>query len=47
MIVKKNSARKSLRIFTEVLEVKKRTAVRRSDDDKSKRKEIRSGSMLW
>ena len=46
MIVKKYSARKSLRLSTEVLDFKERTAVCRVGADKSKRKEIRVDSML-
>ena len=46
MIVKKYSARKSLCLFTEVLDFKKRTAFFRVGADKSKRKEIRADSML-
>ena len=47
MIFKKISARKSLRLFTEVLDIKNKTSVRRLGAAKSKRKEIISGSMLW
>ena len=47
MTVKNTSARKWLCLFTEVLDVKKKTAVRRVGADKSKRKEIISCSMLW
>ena len=46
MIVKKCIERKSLRLFTEVFDVKK-TAVRRVDAAKSKRKAMRVGSVLW
>ena len=46
MIVKIFSARKSLCLFTEVLDVKK-TDVRQVGATKSKRKAIREGSMLW
>ena len=47
IIVKKCSARKSICLFTEVLDVKNKTAVRRVGASKSKRKAIRAGSMLW
>ena len=46
MIVKKCSASKSLRLFTEVFDVKKKTAVRRVGAAKSKIKAIISGNML-
>ena len=46
MISKMRSARKSLPIFTEALDVKNKTAVRRVGADKSKREAIRAGSML-
>ena len=46
-IVKKFSARKSLRIFTEVLDVKNKTYVRWVGAAKSKHKPIIAGSMLW
>ena len=46
MIVKKCSARKLIRPFTEVLDVKKKTSVFRVDADKSKRMTIREFSML-
>ena len=46
MIVKNCSARKSLRLSTEVWYVKK-TAVSRVGADKSKLKATRAGSMLW
>ena len=45
--VKKPSARKALRQFLEVLDVKHRTSARRLGYAKSKRKAIRAGSMLW
>ena len=45
--VKTPSARKSLRIFTEVLDVKKKTDVLRVGAAEPKRKEIISGSVLW
>ena len=40
-------ARESLRLFTEFLNVKNKAAVCRVCADKSKRKSIRAGSMLW
>ena len=46
MIVKKFSVRKSLRIFTEILDAKKKTAFCQLCAAKSKRKEILSGSMF-
>ena len=45
--VKNSSARKSLRQFTELLYVKNKTAVRQLCADKSNRKALISGSMLW
>ena len=42
-----HSARKSLRQFSEVLNVKPQTAVRRLGAAKSNRKAIISGSILW
>ena len=47
IIVKKCSARKPLRLFTELLDVKKKTDVCQVGADKSERKAIRAGSMLW
>ena len=47
MIVKKFSERKSLRLSTKVLGVKKKTSVCWEVSDKSKRKAIRAGIMLW
>ena len=41
------SARKSLYLFTEFLDVKKKAAVLRVGAYKSKSKAIRSGGMLW
>ena len=41
------NARKSLHLFTEVLDIKKKTTVRLVGASKSKRKKIRSGSILW
>ena len=46
-IVKNFSVRKSLRLFTEVLDVNNKTTVRRVGDAKSKRKSIISGIILW
>ena len=47
MPIKKNNARKSLSQFSETLDVKPKTDVRRLFDAKSKRKSIISGSMIW
>ena len=47
IIVINTSARKSLCLFTEVLDTKKKTAVHQVGDTKSKRKAIKAGSMLW
>ena len=47
MIFKKWSAIKSLRLFTGVLDVKKKTYVRRVGAAKSKYKAIRAGSIFW
>ena len=44
---KNTSARKSLRTFTETLDVKNKTAVSSVCADKLKLKEIRSCSILW
>ena len=41
------SAAKSLHLFTEVLDVKNKSAVRRVGDPTSNHKAIRAGSMLW
>ena len=46
-IFKNFSAIKLLLLFTEVLYVKKKTAVHRVGAYKSNSKEIRSGIMLW
>ena len=43
--VKNPSAKKSLRLFTELFDVKNKSAVRQVGGSKSKRKSIRSGSM--
>ena len=45
--VRNPNAIKSLYLFTEVLDVKNKTAVSWVGAAKSKRKEITSGSMLW
>ena len=47
MIFRKPTARKSLCLSTEVLDVKNKTSVCWVGADKSKRKAIISGSMLW
>ena len=47
MTVTNTSARKSLCLFTEVLGVKNKTALLQVGADKSKRKAIISGSVLW
>ena len=47
MIIINPSARKSLCLFTGVLDVKKRTAACQVGADKSKIKVIRAGSMIW
>ena len=47
MIVKKCSEIKSIRIFTEVLDVKNKAAVRRVGASKSKRRKFISGNILW
>ena len=38
---------KSLRLFTEILDVKNKTAVQQVGDAKLKRKAVREGSMFW
>ena len=43
----KPSARKSLYIFTNILDVKKKTAIRQVGAAKSKRKTIKAGTTLW
>ena len=45
--VKKPSARKSPCLFTNILDVKKKTAIRRVGDAKSKHKAIKSGTKPW
>ena len=45
--VKKPSARKSLCLFTNILYVKKKTAIRRVGAAKSKRESIKAGTTLW
>ena len=47
MIIKKCSAKKSLRIFTEVLGVKNKNSALQVDAYKSNHESIRAGSMLW
>ena len=47
MNVKKYSAIKSFRLFTEILDVKNKTAVQQVGDAKLKRKAVREGSMFW
>ena len=47
MIAKKCIERKSLHLFTEVLDVKIKPSVFRVGADKSNRKALRSGSMFW
>ena len=45
--VKKPSARKSLCLFTKILYVRNKTAVRQVGAAKSKRKAIKSGNIPW
>ena len=45
--VKKPSARKSLCLFTNILDVKKKTAKHRIGAAKSKRKAMKVGNILW
>ena len=45
--VKKQSARKSLCLFTNILDVKNKTEKRRVGAAKSKRKAIKAGNSLW
>ena len=47
MIVRNTSEIKSLYLFTEVFDVKKKTSVTRVCADKSKCKAVRAGTMLW
>ena len=47
MIVKKFSAKQSLRLFTEVLDVQNKTSARRVGAAKSNHDSIRAGIMLW
>ena len=47
MTVRKCSARKSLGLFTEVLDVKNKTYVHWVCADESKYRAIRAGSMVW
>ena len=45
--VKKTSSRKSLCLFTNILDMKNKTATCRVGDDKSKRTSIKSGTTSW
>ena len=45
--VKKPSARKSLCLFTNILDVKKKTDARRVEADKLEHNEIKSGTTPW
>ena len=45
--VNKKSARKSLFIFTNILDVKKKTYIGRVGANKSKHKEIKAGTAPW
>ena len=45
--VKKPSARKSLHLFTNIFDVKKRTDIHSVGDEKPKRIAIKSGCDLW
>ena len=45
--IRNHSAKKPLRLFTGILNVKNKTTVHWVGADKSKRKVIISGSMLW
>ena len=45
--VNKPSTRKSLRIFTNILDVKNKTAIYQVRDSNSKRKAIKVGSTIW
>ena len=45
--VKKPSDRKSLCLFTNILDVKKKTSICQVGDAKSKRKAIKSGTTPW
>ena len=44
---RKPSARKPLRLFTEVLDIKKKTSFRQVCAAKPNHKSIRAGNMLW
>ena len=44
---KKPSARKSLFILTNILDVRNKTAIRRFGASKSENKSIKSGTMIW
>ena len=45
--VKKKSSRKSLCLFTNIFDVKKKTAKRRVGAAKSKRRSMKVGNSLW
>ena len=45
--VKKQSARKSLRLFMKILDVKNKYAICRFVSTKSKRKVMKSGTTVW
>ena len=45
--VKKKSARKSLCLLTNILDVKKKNSIHRFGDNKSKRKAIKAGTAPW
>ena len=45
--VKTPSARRSLCLFTNILNVKKKTAIRRVESAESKRRAIKVGNSLW
>ena len=47
MTVKKPSASKSLHLFTNIFDVKERTAIHSVGDEKSKHIAIKSGCGLW
>ena len=45
--VKKPNARKSLRLFTNILDVKNKTSIRRVRTAKSNSKALKAGTILW
>ena len=45
--VKKPSARKSLYLFTNIFDVKNRTAIRHVESTKSKHRVVKVGNSLW